>query len=585
MRGVNEALSKTCGGTNGKCTDGRPHASCTGRRAEKAAIYPLKLCRAIINGIHNQLLSVGWMHEDAVGVMFSAELHSLEEMPQGVAAAGAMRKTGRPQSTQRGGRTFDALTKQVLDEDLVVEGKTAEMEFIRQWKVYDYADYAEAQAETGRKPISTRWVCTNKGDDMAPNVRRRWVARYFRDEQDVIFAATAPYESIRLLLSIAAAKEESKTYKGQVGGRRLQVSLVDIKRAYFNAAVAEDQPIFVELPPEDPEYGRKCGRLRRHLYGTRGAAAGWEEEYSAFLQEVGFTRGLASGCLFYHPGRDLRVAVYGDDFTIVGSCQEIDWLETAMEARYAITKRGRLGSSPEDCKELMLLNRIVRWVDGKGVEVEADPRQAERLVAQLGLTGANPLTTPGVKPTVQELETDDLIYDERGKVYQGGSARGNYMGLDRPETQFAVKECCRWMSAPTELALRALKRVGRFVEGQPRLVLKMNFENTEENSQVDVYVDSDYAGCPRTRKSTSGGCVMMGTHLIKSWSSTQNNAISLSSGEAELYAAVKGVGVGMGVQQYLRDLGMDAGLRVHTDSSAAQGICKRVGLGTQRHIA
>ena len=77
----------------------------------------------------------------------------------------------------------------------------------------------------------------------------------------------------------------------------------------------------------------------------------------------------------------------------------------------------------------------------------------------------------------------------------------------------------------------------------------------------------------------------MGTHLIKSWSSTQNNAISLSSGEAELYALVKGVGAGMGVQQYLRDLGIEAGLRVHTDSSAAKGICKRVGLGTQRHIA
>ena len=138
------------------------------------------------------------------------------------------------------------------------------------------------------------------------------------------------------------------------------------------------------------------------------------------------------------------------------------------------------------------------------------------------------------------------------------------------------------MSDPTELALKSLKRVGRFVEGRPRLVLKMPFE---EASQVDVYVDSDYAGCPRTRKSTSGGCIMMGTHLIKSWSSTQNNAISLSSGEAELYAVVKGVGAGMGAQQFLKDLGIEAKLRVHTDSSAAQGICKRAGLGTQRHIA
>ena len=139
------------------------------------------------------------------------------------------------------------------------------------------------------------------------------------------------------------------------------------------------------------------------------------------------------------------------------------------------------------------------------------------------------------------------------------------------------------MSAPTELALKGLKRVGRFFEGQKRLVLRMNFE--EDTGQVDVFVDSDYAGCPRTRKSTSGGCIMRGTHLIRSWSSTQKNAISLSSGEAELYAMVKGVGSGIGMQQLMMDLNVEGGLRVHTDSSAAKGMCKRVGLGTQRHIA
>ena len=138
------------------------------------------------------------------------------------------------------------------------------------------------------------------------------------------------------------------------------------------------------------------------------------------------------------------------------------------------------------------------------------------------------------------------------------------------------------MSQPTEVSMKALKRIARFFEGRPRLVMSMRFE---EPQPIDIYVDSDYAGCPRTRKSTSGGCVMIGTHLIKSWSSTQNNAISLSSGEAELYAIVKGIGTGIGIRQYMVDLGLNAELRVHTDSAAAQGICKRVGLGTQRHIA
>ncbi len=69
------------------------------------------------------------------------------------------------------------MTRQELDEELVVQGKTAEMEFLKKWQVYEYADYSEAWANSGKRPISTKWVCTNKGDDQAPNVRCRWVAR------------------------------------------------------------------------------------------------------------------------------------------------------------------------------------------------------------------------------------------------------------------------------------------------------------------------------------------------------------------------------------------------------------------------
>ncbi|MDP6496055.1 MAG: Ty1/Copia family ribonuclease HI, partial [Dehalococcoidia bacterium] len=248
---------------------------------------------------------------------------------------------------------------------------------------------------------------------------------------------------------------------------------------------------------------------------------------------------------------------------------DINWVEEVMESKYAITKRGRLGSDKTDKKEMILLNRVIRWVDGVGLEVEADPRQAERLVAQLGLTGSSAISTPGVKIWTIESESDEVILDARGKVYQAGSARSNYIGPDRPEIQFAAKECCQIMSQPTEVSMRALKRVGRFVEGHPRLVLSMKFEEPKP-SQIDAYVDSDYAGCPRTRKSTLGGCIMRGTYLIRYWISTQNNAISLSSGEAELYAMVKGVGTGIGIQQLMTDLNVEGGLRVHTDSSAAK---------------
>ncbi len=98
-----------------------------------------------------------------------------------------------------------------------------------------------------------------------------------------------------------------------------------------------------------------------------------------------------------------------------------------------------------------------------------------------------------------------------------------------------------------------------------------------------MYTDTDWAGCARTRKSTSGGCIMLGEHAIKTWSSTQTS-VSLSSGEAEFYGVIKGAGMGLGFQSLLADLGLRIPLRVWTDSSAAVGICSRQGLGKMRHI-
>ena len=78
--------------------------------------------------------------------------------------------------------------------------------------------------------------------------------------------------------------------------RRTQISAVDISRAYFNASTDEDNPTYVMLPKEDPEHGEKCGLLRKHMYGTRAAADGWQQEYSGFLRSIGFTQGVACPC-------------------------------------------------------------------------------------------------------------------------------------------------------------------------------------------------------------------------------------------------------------------------------------------------
>ena len=50
-----------------------------------------------------------------------------------------------------------------------------------------------------------------------------------------------------------------------------------------------------------------------------------------------------------------------------------------MEKKYELTENYRIGPAPGDGKEAKILNRIVRWTK-EGLEYEADPRQAEKLI-------------------------------------------------------------------------------------------------------------------------------------------------------------------------------------------------------------
>ena len=191
--------------------------------------------------------------------------------------------------------------------------------------------------------------------------------------------------------------------------RRTQISAIDISRAYFNAVVEEGtEPTFVALPPEHPGHEKGlCGELRKHMYGTRAAADGWQQECSGYMKKVGFTQGHASPCIFTHAARSIACSVHGDDFTSTGPKVELDWLEEKLKSKYELKCGGRLGPGPGDAREISVLNRILRYTD-HGFEYEADPRQAEKLLEGLQLTGdgTNTAATPGVKPLVERLEKD-----------------------------------------------------------------------------------------------------------------------------------------------------------------------------------
>ncbi len=69
------------------------------------------------------------------------------------------------------------------------------------------------------------------------------------------------------------------------------------------------------------------------------------------------------------------------------------------------------------------------------------------------------------------------------------------------------------MAEPTKMSVEALERMGSYLAKYPRLVYHYPFQEAVEG--LDVYVGADHAGCLRTRKSTSGGWVLAGGHLLK----------------------------------------------------------------------
>ena len=467
---------------------------------------------------------------------------------------------------------YDDVTGKILDSNEVMKARQNEIDELIRLQVFDKVHTDQCWQHTGRAPITARWIDIDKGDEQKHVYRSRFVAREIKSkyggaEREDLFAATPPWEAIKLLLSNIVTNH-SKDYK---------LMMIDISKAYLFAPVVHEH-IYVDLPPEIGEPGM-CARLKKALYGTRDAAHAWEQEYTRSLIEFGFVAGLSSACIFMHQELRLELVVHGDDFTIAGPQANLKKFADFLSTKYLVKIRGTLGSGPTDDDEITLLNRVIKW-GPQGISLEADPRHTELVIKDLGLDmNTNGSTIPGAKSPGQE---DDTVLDKvMTTKYRSITARLNYMVSDRADIQYSVKELCREMSSPTEASWAKLKKVGRYLITRPRLLIHFMYQDTTQ--VFDIYTDSDWAGCTRTRKSTNGGCAMRGSHTLKTWSSTQG-IIALSSGEAEYYGTTKAGVVALGFMQLCKDFNLEQKFNIHMDSTAAKGICHRTGTGKLKHM-
>ena len=399
---------------------------------------------------------------------------------------------------------------------------------------------------------------------------------------------------MRAIISMAASGTTPKT-----------LMTVNVSRAYMYAKCRSE--MYVELCPEAYEEDgdeKCCWRLEKAMYGTRSAAQDWQHKIKRRMLSIGYLQGKSNPCLFYNPSSEVACLVHGDDFLAVGEESALKQFNEQLAKEWKI-KYTHMGEAEHLGKHMRVLNRIVRIHPRRGITIEPDPRHAEILIRDLdgesGRAVTTPMTKDNAKESVESITEEvyekarnkkarrhdsgpsdhDKLEDAQVTRYRALVARANYLAVDRGDIAFCVKELARRMSSPSRQDWERLQRLARYLRHRPRCVLWYAYQGTP--SEVTCFTDSDWAGCKRTRRSTSGGCMMWGSHPVKMWSRTQA-LVSLSSAEAELYAAIKACSETLGFLSLLKDYQLHVKGKVMSDASAALGIIKRQGLERTRHI-
>jgi len=143
------------------------------------------------------------------------------------------------------------------------------------------------------------------------------------------------------------------------------------------------------------------------------------------------------------------------------------------------------------------------------------------------MSGAKPISTPmAVSPALSKYDGDPLPDPFLFRSVVGAL---QYVTITRPDIAFAVNRVSQFMHNPTMSHWSAVKRILRYLKGSLQSGIHIR---ASSDLTLHAYSDSDWAGCPDDRKSTTGYLVFLGPNLI-SWSSKKQPTVSRSSTEAE----------------------------------------------------
>ncbi|GJW52850.1 ribonuclease H-like domain-containing protein [Tanacetum coccineum] len=147
-------------------------------------------------------------------------------------------------------------------------------------------------------------------------------------------------------------------------------------------------------------------------------------------------------------------------------------------------------------------------------------------------------------PGFEDPDFPNRVYKVEKALYGLHQAPGAW-----PDIMFVVCACARFQVNPKVSHLHAVKRIFRYLKGQPKLGL---WYPKDSPFDLVAFTNSDYAGASLDRKYTTGGCQFLGCRLI-SWQCKKQTVVVNSTTEAEYVVASNGCRQVLWIQNQLLD--------------------------------
>jgi len=278
--------------------------------------------------------------------------------------------------------------------------------------------------------------------------------------------------------------------------------------------------------------------------------------------------------------QDGIVVVHVDDLFISGRSAVVHKLQEKL-VQSLLIKISEVQTSTSTVDLDFLGRKISRR--GSVYSYSGDAELIRTSLRELGLESCRTVTSPGVKKNKQEGDDEGLLNETDKATYMKHCGRLLYIAQDRGDVCFSVKEISRRMTSPRPSDMEAIKRVFRYLSS--RMSLTYVYDNTlSELERPVTFVDSDWAGCQESRKSTSGVLVVIGKSPVVCFSRTQS-VVALSSAEAEIMALAAGCQEALCIRTLLLEAGFKVAPPVlYSDSQAALDAVKKGGVGRMKHI-